>query len=333
MKRNRLITLGLAILTVFSASSCRRREAPVIHKNSITIALTDSGLGGLSIMAEAAALLKTSGLYERVNLVFFNALFSNDSGYNSLPDREAKIRVFDSALRSLAADIRPDQILVACNTLSVLIPDTPFARTAKIPVPGIIDAGVEMFDRALRDQPDAALLLFGTETTMAEDTHRRRLVDRGISAPRIIPQACPELAGYIENEWAGENTGMLIAAYVDEALAKLPAPPPPVYAGLVCTHYGYSLNLWKKAFAERGVTLLGILNPNDRLSDVLFPPTAKKRFEKTLISARIISMVEIAANKQTSLGAWLERISPEVAAALRATELRPNLFEWKSLLK
>jgi hypothetical protein len=126
---------------------------------------------------------------------------------------------------------------------------------------------------------------------------------------------------------------MLIAAYVEEALAKLPAPPPPVYAGLVCTHYGYSLDLWKKAFAERGVTLLGILNPNDRLSDVLFPPTAKKRFEKTLISARIISMVEIAANKQTSLGAWLERISPEVAAALRATELRPNLFEWKSLLK
>jgi len=332
MKRNRLITLGLAILIVFFSSDCRRGEAPAVPQDSITIALTDSGLGGLSIMAEAAARLKTSGLYEHVNLVFFNALFSNDSGYNSLPDREAKIRVFDSALRSLAEEAKPDQILVACNTLSVLIPDTPFARTAKIPVIGIIDAGVEMFDQALRDRPDAALLLFGTETTIAEDAHRRRLVDLGIAVQRIIPQACPELAGYIENEWAGENTGMMIAAYVDEALAKLPAPLPPIYAGLVCTHYGYALDLWKKAFAERGGTLLGILNPNDRLPDVLFPTAEKKRFEKTLISARVVSMVEIAANKQTSLGAWLERISPEVAAALRAYKLRPGLFEWKTLL-
>ena len=41
------------------------------------------------------------------------------------------------------------------------------------------------------------------------------------------------------------------------------------------------------------------------------------------ITARVVSMVEIAPAKQRSLGAWLQRVSPVVAAALAHYELRP----------
>lgn len=323
-----------AALVIIPAMSCETRDgrASLPQKDAITIAVTDSGLGGLSIMAEAAARLKELRLYRSVNLVFANALFSNDSGYNSLPNREEKIRVFDSALRGIAKNVKPDIILVGCNTLSVLIEDVPFVKESKVPVVGIVDAGVNMIANALEASPDAAVILFGTETTIAEGTHKQKLLARGIAEKRIVPQACPELAAYIENDWKGDDTALLLAAYVDEALAKIPAPRPPVYAALVCTHYGYALDLWKKAFAEHPVKLAGILNPNGAMIDAIFPADSKSRFSETSITARVVSMVEIAANKRSSLGEWLARISPEVAAALRAYELKLDLFAWKNLV-
>ena len=42
-----------------------------------------------------------------------------------------KIRVFGNVLRAIEKRYSPDLILVACNTLSVLLPDTPAARSAR----------------------------------------------------------------------------------------------------------------------------------------------------------------------------------------------------------
>lgn len=321
-----------AALVIIPAMSCETRDgrASLPQKDAITVAVTDSGLGGLSIMAEAAARLKELRLYRVVNLVFANSLFSNESGYNSLPNREEKIRVFDKALRGIDRAVNSDLILVGCNTLSVLIEDGPFVQTARAPVVGIVDAGVDLIARALDASPGASVILFGTETTIAEGTHAQKLVARGIGETRIIPQPCPELAAYIENDWKGDDTALLTAAYVDEALAKIPDPKPPIYAALVCTHYGYALDLWKKAFAERGANLAGILNPNQAMVEAVFPAGSKPRFSETTLNARVISMVEIAENKQNALGDWLARISPEVASALRTYELKPDLFVWKS---
>jgi len=302
---------------------------PFFAKRQVTIAVTDSGLGGLSIMAEAAARLKEAKIFEKADLVFFNALFSNESGYNSLRTRAEKIAVFNSALDSLEKNYRPDLVLIGCNTLSVLTRDTSFSKRAKIPVVGIVDAGVGMFLKALKTNPTASLILFGTETTIGEGEHKRKLMEAGIPEKRIIAQACPELAGYIENGYESDETALLIESYVEEALAKLADPNAPVYAGLVCTHYGYSLSLWKKAFEERGRKLQGILNPNSRMLDFLFESGDRNRARTTEISARVVSMVEIAENKRQSLGGWLSKVSSEVSAALAIYELRTDLFTWK----
>ncbi len=327
------IALALAVQTSGSAGRAvsALTQALLPDKEEITVAVVDSGLGGLSIMAAAADRLKSAGPARRVNLVFFNALFDNESGYNSLPSREAKVRIFDSALRSLASEYKPDVILVGCNTLSVLLPGVPFARAGRIPIVSIVDPGVEMIAGALQADPGARLILFGTETTIAEGSHREKLERMGIDPGCVVGQPCPELAAAIENGFKSENTALLIEAYVDEALAKLGAPPRHLAAGLVCTHYGYALDLWKAAFAGKGFSRLTILNPNDRLAEVLIPPGTARRFAHTEIAARAVSMVEIAAAKRISLAEALAALSPETAAALRDYELRPGLFEWRAL--
>jgi glutamate racemase len=302
------------------------------QKGRVTIAVTDSGLGGLSVLAEAVRRIKGSGVFERADFIFFNALFSAGSGYNSLKTRDEKIRVFDSALRSLKERYHPDIILIGCNTLSVLYGDTPFSKEAKVPVIGIVEAGLELISRGLRDYPEASVIIFGTPTTISEGAYAKGLKNRGFAADRIHSQSCPELESFIERDYQGDETGMLIAGCVDEAFQNMATPPPPFFVSLNCTHYGYALLLWKKAFAEAGVKPLDILNPNSRMTDVLFDKKYMGRHERTEFSAKVVSMVEISPSKIESLGGWLQVLSPEVADALGRYEHIPDLFEWEKFI-
>ena len=340
MRRRTKIRFGAVVLALAEviASGCRpevrdrRFETGfqnLFAREAVTIAVTDSGLGGLSIMAEAAARLAAARSFRRVDLVFWNALFSNDSGYNNLPTRKEKIRIFDSSLRGLARTVKPDLILVGCNTLSVLLNDTPFARETDIPVLGIVETGADMLAEALAAHPGSVGLLLGTPTTISSGEHRRRIVAAGIAEDRLISQPCPNLVGLIETDWKGEDTARKIDALIGEAAARLVDSRSPVYAALFCTHFGYATALWEQAFARRGLALAGILNPNSRWIGRLDPPGAKGRFPQTEIRTRVISMVEIPEGVRAALGEWLERLSPETAAALRNYDRRPGLFEWE----
>ncbi len=303
------------------------------EKEKVTIAVTDSGLGGLSVVAEAVRRMKEERVFKEVNFLFYNALFSLEGGYNSLKTRKEKIGVFSSALESLEKRCQPDLILIGCNTLSVLYPDTPFSRKTKTPVVGIVGPGVKMIAESLQAHPDAVVIIFGTPTTVSEATHKKMLLEQKFSEEKILLQSCPELENYIERDHAGEETGMLISACVDEAFQKMASPPPPFFASLNCTHYGYSLPLWEKAFEEAGAKPLAILNPNSRMLDALFRQEHRGRFKETRVSARVVSMVEVGPEKTSTLGKWLEGISPEVAVALRRYEHNPLLFEWQKFVR
>ncbi len=328
-----LIAAGSPSLTSGDSGwSQKKGREPFFQKDRVTIAVTDSGLGGLSVLAEAVRMMKETGIFEGVDFIFFNALFSNEGGYNSLKTRQEKIRVLDRALKSLRDNFRPDIILIGCNTLSVLYKDTAFSRQVDIPVSGIVDAGVELIAQGLKDHPDASVLIFGTPTTISERTFPGELERLGFAADRMYAQSCPELESFIENNPQGDETGMIISGCVSEAVEKLSSPPPPLLISLNCTHYGYSLPFWDKAFEEAGIKPLAILNPNSRMTEVLFNPQYAGRYDKTEIRIRAVSMVEISRPKIASLAPWLERISPETAEALRRYEHKPDLFEWKSLI-
>lgn len=103
----------------------------------------------------------------------------------------------------------------------------------------------------------------------------------------------------------------------------------PLYVSLNCTHYGYSLDLWKQAFKDQGLKPRVFLNPNSKMIDFLFERQRQNRFPDIETSVSVVSMVEISQEKIDSIGGWLEKISPQTAEALIRYDLRANLFEWK----
>jgi aspartate/glutamate racemase len=264
--------------------------------------------------------------------VFFNALFSTEGGYNSLGTRDQKIQMFNSALESLEKTHSPDLILIGCNTLSVLYTSTLFSRTSAIPIVGIVNSGVELIAQNLKNHPESKVLLFGTQTTVSEGTYAQKLEERGFLPERVVSQACPELVSYIEKGFDSDETEMLVLAFVDESLQKFGTQNPELYVSFNCTHYGYSLALWEKAFEGLGVKPLAFLNPNFRMNDFLFQSTRTGRYKTTDVSVRVVSMVKIEKKRIQSIGDWLEGLSPQTAAALRNYTHDPKLFDWKKFL-
>ncbi len=327
----------LSLLGILLCISCAEKPTyaredtlrNLFSEAEITIAIVDSGLGGLSILADAAQRLKEWKIFQKVDFVYFNALFANEGGYNALPSHQEKTAIFDSALESLEHTFSPDLILIGCNTLSSIYDDTNFARGTKTPVRGIIESGVELAYDALKTHPGSKIILFATQTTVAQNTHKDLLMKRGFLPERIVCQACPELSSYIEADYKGEETDMLIIAYVDEALKKISDPDAPLLVSFNCTHFGYSLDLWKKAFHNLGVEPIGYLDPNARMNDFLFRTQYRNRHRSADISVRVVSMVSIDKKKVDSLGSLLHELSPETAEALEEYEWIPDLFRWR----
>jgi glutamate racemase len=116
----------------------------ILNKKKITIVITDSGLGGMSVCGGIEDKLKKFKSFEEINLIFFNSLPEKGIGYNSMPTMEVKAEVFNQALISMEDKFSPDIILIACNTLSIVYPHTQFAQVSKTPVLGIVDFGVSM---------------------------------------------------------------------------------------------------------------------------------------------------------------------------------------------
>ncbi len=336
----KIFALPLTIFGFLAFNSCADRQtfakedklADFFNKKEVTIVVTDSGLGGLSILGDAVERMKTAKTFQRVDFVFYNALFSNEGGYNSLQTRQQKVRMFNSALESLEEKYSPDLILIGCNTLSVLYNDTYFSRKSVIPVVGIVDAGVDLIAQNLKTHPAAKVILFGTQTTVSEGTYKQKLVQKGFLPERIVSQACPELVSYIEKGYNSDETEMLVLAYVDDALQKLGNSAPELYVSFNCTHYGYSLKLWEKAFKTFGVRPRAFLDPNFRMNDFLFQAQRVNRYKNSDISVRVVSMVDIEKNRIQSIGTWLEELSPQTANALRNYTHDPSLFEWKKFI-
>jgi glutamate racemase len=333
MKTHKGTLYCLATLTaLLAAASCRPAGNPPAGAgadppaDSITVVVTDSGLGGLSVLADLERSLRESGAFARADLIFFNALF-NEGGYNSLPSRDDKILIFDRALSAIDRRYDPNVILIACNTLSVIYGDTPFAGETSTPVIGIVEGGVELIAGRLSSDPASRVIMFGTETTIREGAHVAGLGERGFGPERVVAQSCPELAGYIEQDVDGAATALLIDAYVTEALDAAGDDSARTYVSLNCTHYGYALDAWRRSFAGHGVEVAGFLDPNLTMADSILAGGRPGSYPEPEIGVRVVSMVEIPAGTIASIGGCLSRTSPATQKALRDYELHPNLFK------
>ncbi len=323
-----LIVAGLCLASCSNPPLSREAmiEDVLANRPDVTILVTDSGLGGLSVAADVAARLPESGVFRRARVVFYNALF-HSNGYNSLETEEEKARIFDRVLRAMARRYRPDILLIACNTLSIVYENTRFSRRPRFPVVGIVETGVDLIDRHLRDNPEATVVIFGTKTTIGSETHKRLLVEKGHSANRIVGQACHRLAGAIERGTDTEETVGYINQFVGEALDKIGSRDGPIFGSFNCTHYGYTHGQFAAAFEAAGHPGIEFIDPNPLMADFMFRSPYLNRFPGTEVTVEVVSRLEITEEKRKAIGPLLREISPSTAEALETYLLDPNLFK------
>ena len=302
------------------------------------IVITDSGLGGLAICAALEQVLRLAPPSSDVRLTYVNAWPFEDRGYNDLPDESARARVFDGALARMA-EMQPGRILIACNTLSILYPQTVFSRNPPVPVHGIVDAGVDLFVQRLAGEPGASIVLLGTKTTIESGVHKERLERAGVGAGRIAAVSCHGLAGAIERDVNGPNTGALIDACAARAAAAAP-PGFPVFLGLCCTHYGYVADRLVDAVSALSSRRVLALDPNAHLTATLVADgwfltgerlpgaggaSASERARGS-VSVELVSKVTLSETARAGIARLVEPVSPATAGALLSYAHVPDLF-------
>ena len=286
--------------------------------------ITDSGLGGLSVCAGLEQGLANRAVASPVELLYVNATPDDRIGYNALATQAERIALFDRFLQASAARYAPDKIIIACNTLSVLYAHTSFAASTRIPVHGIVEAGVELCKQHLAAEPHRDLIIFATETTTEAGTYPQLI---GATGGRIIPQACPELAHAISNDATGGEARSLLAAYARSAVQNLGPDPGPVFAFLGCTHYGYQSKAFVEALAAQGVAAIP-LDPNQVLVEKLLADMPLTRSgELTVPTVAFVSRYQIPEGEIGSLVVYLRGQAPLTCAALETHSVVPGLFD------
>jgi glutamate racemase len=297
-----------------------------LKKKQVTILITDSGLGGISICAEIAAELTRRRIFENVSLIYFNAWPEQNRGYNRLRDTAERIQVFDSALEGMMR-FKPDFIMIACNTLSVLYHRTQFSQRVGIPVIDIVGFGVDMMTRGLKASPKNRAVILGTVTTIDSHVHRDHLIRRGVQPEQIIPQPCDQLATEIEKGPGSSGVSKMIEVYMQQAARNINPDSGHLFAALCCTHFGYCQELIRDTLAgitEKPVT---ILDPNRQMAAYLSANGRDFRFVDTSMKIRVVSKIIWEERKIKSITNLIQSVSAETADALIHYAQIPNLFK------
>ncbi len=297
----------------------------LFSKKEVTLLVTDSGLGGLSIFAKIAARLEREPIFPKANLVYYNAWPEQTRGYNAISKIQERIRVFEGALEGMRP-FHPDLILIACNTLSVLYGRTAFSREETFPVVDIVEFGVDGVYESLSKEPRAKAVLLGTVTTIASGVHRSQLVKRGITPEQIVVQPCDQLATQIEKGPGSEAVAHLVDLYTGQAAKRLGQTPSGVTAALFCTHFGYSRELIRQKLQSRVEGRVTVVDPNRRMADFLFDASNGIRHNFTVVDMQVVSRIVLDPEKREAISKILEKESARTALALRNYRWAPELF-------
>ena len=206
------------------------------------ILVFDSGLGGLTVFAPILAGRPDADLTYVADDAFFP--------YGALADRALIVRVV-SLMEELVATLRPDLVVIACNTASTLVlaplrerfPDLPFVGT----VPAIKPAALASRSKLIT--------VLATPGTVARD-YTRALIHEFAVACEVTLVGSARLAGLAEQALRGE-------AVLDADIAEEIAPGF-VERGarrtdqivLACTHFPLlaerlaALSPWPVAFVD-----------------------------------------------------------------------------------
>ena len=289
--------------------------ASLFAKKRVTVLVTDSGLGGMAIFAGIAARLRREPLFPDVSMVYYNAWPEQHRGYNGLEDMDERVRVFDRALEGMKR-FRPDIIMIACNTLSVLFDRTEFSRRETLPVIDIVRFGVDRLYEALAGNADAAAVILGTVTTIASDVHRSQLIERGIAENRIVVQPCDQLATAIEKGPGTPAVAKLVDTFTAQAAEKLGPGSSDLFAALCCTHFGYCGDLIREKLENRTRRRVTLLDPNRHMAGCLFEAPGASRHGHASVALEVVSRIVWDQTKIDAIAGIVEKQSPADGSGL-----------------
>lgn len=204
------------------------------------IAVFDSGVGGLSVAAEIAHLLPGASL-----------AYVCDNGFfpYGTKDEAALIERVDQVASGAIAALKPDALVVACNTASTVA--LPRLRShLNLPVVGVVPA----VKPAAAQSAKRVIGLLGTPGTVRR-AYTQELIDRFAADCTVLRVGSAELVQMAESALEGEAPGPDSVARVLAPFFDRPAAEQPDIVVLACTHFPL-LGAALQAAAPAGVAFI-----------------------------------------------------------------------------
>jgi len=292
------------------------------HKLQKTIVFTDSGLGGLNIMADFHSQLindfRLNQLGE-IDLVFFNALPEKEAGYNTIESLSKKTKLFDSSLHIMEERFQPNILIIACNSLSALYPNTSFSKIANNTIE-IISHGLSQIKNHRKANPNEPVFVLATSTTIQSKAYY-------IDDEMVHYISGENLASLIETNFKDPKIERLLVQVLKQIKIKSSINSScALFIG--CTHYAYIKNQILKLSLKFDLNIRVIINPGDALGlqiRNIFKGEKPADLETT-ISIKIESQALITSDEVKSIATLLQEKSPEISSALKRYTRLPKLF-------
>lgn len=202
-----------------------------------TILIFDSGVGGLTVFREVAA-ARPDARYIYV---------ADDAGfpYGNKPEAELIARIVAVVGEAIAAH-KPDLVVIACNTASVLAL-AQLRAAYSVPFVGTVPA----IKPACAHSTSKRIAVLGTQATVSRE-YTRKLITEFAHDCNVVLVGSPKLATYAEMELAG--TPASDADIKSEIAPCFGEGPPEHYTDtivLACTHYPLLVNRFRAVAAWR----------------------------------------------------------------------------------
>lgn len=184
------------------------------------IAVFDSGIGGLTVLAALQRLLPHE------TFVYFGDTARVPYGTKS----PLTVRRYSTQNTRFLMRFGPKMLVVACNTATAAGLDV-VAAAAGVPVIGVIEPGARRAARAGREN-GGAIGIIGTESTISSRSYYRAIRSQGCNN-EIWERACPLLVPMVEEGRTACDP--IVRAAAEEYLAPVRGRVSALVLG--CTHY------------------------------------------------------------------------------------------------
>ncbi|MGD9898656.1 MAG: hypothetical protein AB7T22_05970 [Calditrichaceae bacterium] len=275
-------------------------------------------------MAGFFKLLDQSSLHlPDINLLYVNALYADDLGYNKMTGIKEQADAFDRVLYAVEKRFSPVLTAIACNTLSAIYPHTAYSQMNNFPVYLISKTGTRILDEYHKQNSGIPVYVPASPTT----------IDSGIynhPSEKIHPISAGTLASEIEND----SDGCRIDSIIHQLYAKIHSQTQPgsaISMFLGCTHYGYITRRFLSLSGESGIIIKDIINPNDSFCEEIYHSfLSESAFPATNASGKItcsvFSRTKLPVGVRKRISGYLLPESPPVANELMDYQYVKDLF-------